>query len=74
MSPIWLLFILRVRLERLRRFTKGDNRDSAPMPPISLPFRLRVRLERLRRFTKGDNRDSALMSPIYDLKRLKQTL
>jgi len=57
MSPIWLLFILRVRLERLRRFTKGDNRDSAPMPPISLSFRFSIRLERLRRFAKGYNRD-----------------
>jgi len=57
MSPILLYSRSSTRLERLRRFTKGDNRDSAPMPPISLPFRLRVRLERLRRFAKGDNRD-----------------
>jgi len=34
MSPILLIFRSRVRLERLRRFTKGDNRDEAPMPPI----------------------------------------
>jgi len=46
-----------VRLERLRRFTKGDNRDYAPMYPISLLFRFKVRLERLRRLAKGDNRD-----------------
>ena len=57
MSPIWLYFRLRVRLERLWRFAKGDNRDSAPMPPIWLLLRPRVRLERLRRFAKGDNRD-----------------
>jgi len=57
MAPILLLNRLRVRLERLRRFAKGDNRDVAPMSPILLPPRLRVRLERLRRFAKGDNRD-----------------
>ena len=57
MSPILLLFRSRVRLERLRRFAKGDNRDEAPMPPILLLIRFRVRLERLRRFAKGDNRD-----------------
>jgi len=57
MPPISLLPRLKVRLERLRRFAKGDNRDEAPMPPISLLPRLTVRLERLRRFAKGDNRD-----------------
>ena len=46
-----------VRLERLRRFVKGDNRDYAPMYPISLLSRFMVMLERLRRFFKGDNRD-----------------
>jgi len=34
MSPIWLLVRPRVRLERLRRFAKGINRDYAPMFPI----------------------------------------
>jgi len=34
MCPIWLLFRFRVKLERLRKFAKGDNRDSAPMSPI----------------------------------------
>ena len=57
MPPISLPSRFRVRLERLRRFTKGDNRDSAPMPPISLSFRFSIRLERLRRFAKGYNRD-----------------
>jgi len=57
MSPILLLKRSRVRLERLRRFAKGYNRDKAPMPPILFPHRFRVRLERLRRFAKGDNRD-----------------
>jgi len=57
MYPISLRFRSRVRLERLRRFTKGDNRDYAPMYPISLLFRFKVRLERLRRLAKGDNRD-----------------
>jgi len=52
------------RLERLRRFTKGDNRDYAPMCPILLSRRFKVKLERLRRFSKGDNRDYAPMSPI----------
>jgi len=57
MSPISFLFRFMVRLERLRRFAKGDNRDYAPMCPISFLFRFMVRLERLRRFAKGDNRD-----------------
>jgi len=53
-----------VKLERLRRFAKGDNRDYAPISPILLFLRFRVRLERLRRFAKGDNRDYAPMCPI----------
>jgi len=53
-----------VRLERLRRFAKGDNRDCALMCPILLLFRFMVRLERLRRFAKRDNRDCAPLSPI----------
>jgi len=57
MSPILLLSRSRVRLERLRRFAKGDNRDLALMPPILFLFKSRVRVERLRRFAKGDNRD-----------------
>ena len=57
MSPIWLLFKFKVRLERLRRFAKGDNRDYAPMRPIWFSLRSRFRLERLKRFAKGDNRD-----------------
>ena len=57
MSPILLALRSRVRLERLRRFVKGDNRDYAPMSTISLWFRFMVMLERLRRFAKGDNRD-----------------
>jgi len=31
MSPILVLSRFMVRLERLRRFAKGDNRDYAPM-------------------------------------------
>ena len=58
---IWLLVRPRVRLERLRRFAKGDNRDYAPMSPIWLLIRPRVRLEILRRFAKGINRDYAPM-------------
>jgi len=57
MSPILLYSKYRVRLERLRRFTKGDNRDKAPVSPILFHPRFMVRLERLRRFAKGDNRD-----------------
>jgi len=57
MSPILLLFKFRVRLERLRRFAKGDNRDYAPFTPIWLLSSFKVMLERLRRFAKGDNRD-----------------
>jgi len=33
-SPIRLLKRFRVKLERLRRFSKGYNRDYAPMSPI----------------------------------------
>ena len=57
MSPILLLPKFRVRLERLRRFFKRDNRDLAPILPIPFLSRFRVRLKRLRRFAKGDNRD-----------------
>jgi len=64
MCPIWLLFRFRVRLERLRRFAKGDNKDYAPMSSIRLLYRFRVRLERLRRFAKGYNKDYAPMPPI----------
>jgi len=34
MSPIRFIFRSRVKLERLRRFAKGDNRDYAPISPI----------------------------------------
>ena len=57
MSPNPLPYRFMVRLERLRRFAKGDNRDCALMCPILLLFRFMVRLERLRRFAKGDKRD-----------------
>jgi len=39
------------------RFTKGDNKDFAPMLPIRVHFKFRVKLERLMRFVKGDNID-----------------
>jgi len=57
MSPILFLIRSRVRLEIVRIFAKGDNRDEAPILPILLLFRLRAKLERIRRFSKGDNRD-----------------
>jgi len=59
-----LLSRFRVRLERLKRLSKGDNRDYAPMSPIRLLLRVSVRLERLRRYAKGDNRDYTPISPI----------
>ena len=65
MSPILLLFRFRVKLERLRRFAKGDNKDYAPIIPIRFLIRFKFRLERLRRFTKGDNRDYAPRSSIW---------
>jgi len=52
-----LLSKSKVRLERLRRFTKGVNRDYAPIYPIWFPKRFKVIFERLRRFAKGDNID-----------------
>ena len=64
MSPIPLSIRFVVRLERLRRFAKGDNRDYAPMSIIMLLCRFMIRLERLRRSSKGDNRDYAPMCPI----------
>ena len=57
MCPILFPSKFKVKLERLRRFTKGDNRDYAPVSPILFHFRSRVRLEKLRTFAKGDNRD-----------------
>ena len=53
-----------VRLVRLRRFAKGDNRDFAPVSPILFISIFRAMLVRLRRFAKGDNRDYAPMPPI----------
>jgi len=53
-----------VRLDRLRRFAKGDNRDYAPISPISFSHRFSVRADRLRRFAKGDSRNYAPVSPI----------
>jgi len=53
-----------VKLERLRRFSKGDKRAYAPRSPIRLLFRSRVRLERISRLVKGDNKDYASRSPI----------
>jgi len=46
------------------RFSKGDNRDYAPVCPIWLLLIIRVKLVRLRRFAKGHNREYAPMSPI----------
>jgi len=34
MSPIKFSFRSRIKLERLRRFAKGDNRDYVPMSSI----------------------------------------
>ena len=45
-----------VKLDKLRRFAKGDNRDYVPRSPIWLWLRLRVILERWRRLAKGVNR------------------
>jgi len=53
-----------VRFDRLRRFSKGDNRDYAPISPILLLFSFKVRVDKLRRFVKGDNKDYAPISPI----------
>ena len=41
MSPIWLLLRFRVRLERLRRLAKGDNRDLVLKVQIKLSAQLR---------------------------------
>ena len=57
MFPKELFLRLRVRLERLRRFSKGHNRDNAPMWPIERLSRNIVRFDKLRRFAKEDNRD-----------------
>ena len=52
------------RLERLRRFAKGDNGDYSPMSLILLSLKSRDRLERLRRFSKGDNN----YVPVYPIR------
>ena len=64
MSPISLYSRLRFKLERLRRFVKGDNRDYAPTCSIKLFSRFKVRFERLWRFAKEDKRDYAPKFPI----------
>ena len=57
MSPIQFYSRSRVKIDRLKRLAKGDNKDYAPMLPIQLLPKFMVRLEKLRRFNKGDNRD-----------------
>jgi len=64
MLPILFQQIFSVRLVRLKRLVKGDNKDLAPKSPISFQERLRVKLERLRKFAKGEIRDCAPISPI----------
>jgi len=64
MSPISLYSRLRFKLERLRRFVKGDNRDYAPTFSIEFLARFIASLDNLRRFAKGHNRDYAPMFPI----------
>ena len=51
------------RLDRLWKFSKGDNKYFAPFFPIKLFFRVNVRIDRLCRFTRGNNRDYAPNSP-----------
>jgi len=46
-----------VRLERLRRFAKGDNRDYAPMSPMKFSTRLSETFDKLASMAKGDKRD-----------------
>jgi len=52
-----LFFIFRVKLERLSRFAKGDNKDSAPLYPIEFSKRLIETLDKLASIAKGDKRD-----------------
>jgi len=59
-----LLFISRVRLDKLRRFVKENKRDYAPKSPISLLFIFNAMLKRLNRLAKGDNKHYAPLSPI----------
>jgi len=46
-----------VRLEILRRFAKGDNRDFAPMSPIEFSSRLSEILDKLTSLAKEHRRD-----------------
>jgi hypothetical protein len=57
MSPILLLPRYIVKLEILRRFAKGDNRDYAPMSPIVFSKRLSETLDKLASMAKEDKRE-----------------
>jgi len=59
-----LFFRFIVRIDRLRRLAKGDNKDYAPTPLILFLSSFKVRVDRLRRLAKGYNRDYAPSSPI----------
>jgi len=49
-------------LERLRKFTNGDNKHYPPMSSILLLVTFRVMIERLWRFAMGDdNKDNTPM-------------
>jgi len=54
-----LLLRFRARLERLRIFAKGHNRDYAPMSPIKFSKKLSEILDKLTSLAKEDRRDLA---------------
>ena len=83
MCVISFYFKFRVRLERLWRFTKGDNRDYASLSLIEFSSRLSVIFYKLTRLASGGRKYLALKennslfvksSEIFDrLRRLLNT-
>ena len=63
-----------VRLERLRRFAKGDNRDYTPMPLKKISPRLSETFDKLASIAKGDKRDLVSKVQIKLLGLLREIL
>jgi len=54
-----LLSRFKKKLNKLTRFSSGDNKDEAPIISIELFYKLRHKVYNLARFARGDKRDYA---------------
>jgi len=62
------------RLERLRRFSKGNNRNYAPMSPIQFSSKLSETFDKLDSMAKGNKRDLILKFQTKLLGQLREIL